>query len=190
VRGKRSRLVPFAFNTEQTYVLEFGDLKMRVVKDGGYVLEAGIAITGITQGNPGVVTTSGAHGWSTGDRIFLDGVGGMVELDGRSVDITVLGASSFAIGIDTSGYAAWTSGGTAARHYTLATPYPEADLPRLKFVQSADTMTLTHPSPCAAQPDPHRPCLMVAHDDHLCPDAAATDGAGRPRRPERASTMS
>jgi hypothetical protein len=144
--GKRSRLVPFAFNTEQTYVLEFGDLKMRVVKDGGYVLEAGIAITGITQGNPGVVTTSGAHGWSTGDRIFLDGVGGMVELDGRSVDITVLGASSFAIGIDTSGYAAWTSGGTAARHYTLATPYPEADLPRLKFVQSADTMTLTHPS--------------------------------------------
>ncbi len=30
--------------------------------------------------------------------------------------------------------------------YTLATPYAAADLPLLKFVQSADTMTLTHPS--------------------------------------------
>ena len=30
--------------------------------------------------------------------------------------------------------------------YTLATPYAATDLPLLKFVQSADTMTLTHPS--------------------------------------------
>ena len=30
--------------------------------------------------------------------------------------------------------------------YTLATPYAAADLPILKFTQSADTMTLTHPS--------------------------------------------
>jgi hypothetical protein len=30
--------------------------------------------------------------------------------------------------------------------FTLATPYLTADLPLLKFVQSADTMTLTHPS--------------------------------------------
>lgn len=29
--------------------------------------------------------------------------------------------------------------------YTLATPYAAADLPTLKYVQSADTMTLTHP---------------------------------------------
>lgn len=30
--------------------------------------------------------------------------------------------------------------------YTLATPYAAADLPTLKYVQSADTMTLTHPN--------------------------------------------
>ena len=29
--------------------------------------------------------------------------------------------------------------------FTLATPYAAADLPLLKYVQSADTMTLTHP---------------------------------------------
>jgi hypothetical protein len=37
--SKRTRLIPFSFNTEQTYILEFGDLYMRVIKDGGYVLD-------------------------------------------------------------------------------------------------------------------------------------------------------
>lgn len=35
---RKTRLIPFEFNTEQTYVLEFGHLTMRVIKDGGYVL--------------------------------------------------------------------------------------------------------------------------------------------------------
>jgi hypothetical protein len=143
--AKRSRLIPFAFNTEQTYVLEFGDRKMRVVKEGGYVLESAVTIAGISRANPGVVTAP-AHGYATGDRVFLDAVGGMVELDGRSVDITVLAADTFSIGIDTSAYGAWTAGGTAARLHTVDTPYEAADLALLKFVQSADTMTLTHPS--------------------------------------------
>lgn len=32
-------VIPFAFNTEQTYILEFGDQYMRVFKDGGIVLD-------------------------------------------------------------------------------------------------------------------------------------------------------
>jgi len=32
------RLIPFEFNTEQAYVLEFGDQYMRVIKDGGQVV--------------------------------------------------------------------------------------------------------------------------------------------------------
>lgn len=36
--SKRTRLIPFQFNTEQTYILEFGHLVMRVIKDGAYVL--------------------------------------------------------------------------------------------------------------------------------------------------------
>lgn len=38
--GKRGRLIPFQFNGQVTYVLEFGDRLMRVIKDGGYVLSA------------------------------------------------------------------------------------------------------------------------------------------------------
>lgn len=35
------RLIPFEFNTEQTYVLEFGDHYIRVIKEGGQVLSHG-----------------------------------------------------------------------------------------------------------------------------------------------------
>ena len=35
---KRCQLIPFQFNDVQTYVLAFGDLNMRVIKDGGQVL--------------------------------------------------------------------------------------------------------------------------------------------------------
>src|SRR5690606_20130378 len=48
-----TRLIPFSFNTDQTYILEFGDLYMRVYRNGGRVLE-GAVITGVTQANPGV----------------------------------------------------------------------------------------------------------------------------------------
>lgn len=35
---KRCRLIPFQFNDVQTYILQFGDTNMRVIKDGGQVL--------------------------------------------------------------------------------------------------------------------------------------------------------
>ena len=53
-------------------------------------------------------------------------------------------STAFTVGIDTTGFTAFGSGGTAARLYTLATPYVLADLPTLKHEQSADTLTLTH----------------------------------------------
>lgn len=141
----RSRLIGFQFNTTQTYVLEFADLRMRVIKDGGYVLEASGAITGITLANPGVVTQV-AHGYATGDHIWLDAIVGTTQLNRRQVTITVLTANTYSIGIDTTAYTAWASAGTGARFYTIVTPYVAADLALLKFVQSADTMTITHPT--------------------------------------------
>lgn len=141
----RSRLIPFQFNTTQAYALEFGAQSMRVIKDGGYVTETAKAIASITQANPAVVEITG-HGWSNGDRVFLSGIGGMSELEGRYATIAGVTANTLQLqGIDSSGYGAFTTGGTAARIYTLSTPYAAADLPRLKFTQSADTMTLTHP---------------------------------------------
>jgi hypothetical protein len=69
-----NRLIPFQFNTLQTYALVFGNKTLRFVTNGGYV---------------------------------LDGSGNI---------------------------------------YQIATPYAATDLALLKFTQSADTMTLVHPS--------------------------------------------
>ena len=48
--------------------------------------------------------------------------------------------------LDTSALTAYVSGGTVARVYEIATPYPEADLFDLHYTQDADVMTFTHPS--------------------------------------------
>lgn len=40
--ANETRLIPFQFNTEQSYILEFGDLYMRVYRDGGLVLSGGL----------------------------------------------------------------------------------------------------------------------------------------------------
>lgn len=38
--SRRARLIPFSFNTEQTYILVFEHNKIRVIKDGGYVIDS------------------------------------------------------------------------------------------------------------------------------------------------------
>lgn len=142
----RSRLVPFQFSTIETYVLEFAHQKMRVIRDGGYVLEASVAIVGITNATPGLVTTAVPHGFANGDHVWIEGVQGMVEVNRRRFTVTAATETSFQIaGGDTSMWNAWTGAGTVARLYTLVTPYAASDLALLKYVQSADTMTLTHP---------------------------------------------
>ena len=42
--SKKTRLIPFEFSTVQTYVLEFGDLYMRVYKDQGQVLSVDLLL--------------------------------------------------------------------------------------------------------------------------------------------------
>jgi len=71
--AKTTRLIPFEFNTEQTYILEFGHQTMRVIKDGGQVLSSGSPVS-------------------------------------------------------------------------IATPYSDTELADLQFTQSADVMTICHPS--------------------------------------------
>lgn len=151
---KISRVVPFSYNTQQTFAIEFGDQYVRWHTQGATLLETGLVITGITQANPGVLTYTGADP-ANGDWMFLSGIGGMTALNGRYVKVKNVnaGANTFELSdihgganIDTTGYPAYTAGGTAARVYEIATPYLQADLFDLHFVQSADVLTITHPN--------------------------------------------
>ena len=73
----------------------------------------GIAITGATQADP-VVITSTAHGLSNGDDIFIRKVGGMEEINYRVFEIANVAANTYELlGVDGSAYTAYTSGGYA-----------------------------------------------------------------------------
>ena len=148
----KTRLIPFQFKTTDTYILEFGDQYMRVFRNGLQVLEGSAqTITGATQADPGVITVSG-HGYSNGDEIYLDSVGGMTELNGRNYLIANVTTNTFTLqdlfgnDIDTTGFTAYTSGGSVDKLYEEATPYALADVFDLRFAQSADVMYFAHPS--------------------------------------------
>ena len=147
-----TRLIPFQFKTSDTYILEFGQEYMRVYRNGLQVLTGSPkTITAITQANPGVLT-SNSHGLSDGEEIYITGVGGMTELNGRNFKVAGATTNTFELedlfgnAIDTTNFTAFTSGGTADKIYEIATPYTAANLPRLNFAQSADVMYLVHPS--------------------------------------------
>jgi hypothetical protein len=153
--SKTVRMIPFIFNADQTYVLEFGDEYMRVIRNGAYQYDLTLTITGITNANPGVVTYTGTDP-SNGDEVYISGVVGAMAnyVNGRSFKIANVnsGANTFELqtmesaNFSTTSLGSYTSGGTAKRVYTITTPYDYTDLQTLNFDQSADVITLTHPS--------------------------------------------
>lgn len=68
-------------------------------------------VAGITNANPGVVTTVLNHGYSTGQVIYIAGVVGMTGVNNTPLTITVLTPTTFSIGIDTTGSGAYVNGG-------------------------------------------------------------------------------
>jgi len=148
--GTPPRLIPFRFSVAQNYALEFGEKYMRVIANGGYVTEAPKTITGASQSNPAVIV-SAAHGFANGDWVYISGVSGMTALNGlnwivaNATTNTFTLVDMFGVPVSSVAFNAYISGGTAARLYTLTTPYAASDLSAVKFAQSADVMTLCHP---------------------------------------------
>lgn len=100
------------------------------INPGLTCIAAAKTITGATQANP-VALTVAAHGYSTGQAVLVTGVGGMTQLNDKLYTVTVQDANTLLLdGIDGTGYAAYTSGGSA----TTGTFYalkPSADVTAL-----------------------------------------------------------
>ncbi len=148
---KKTRLIPFEFSTTQTYMLEFSNLKIRVYKDNGAVLEGDKTISAITKANPAVVTAT-SHGYDNGDEVLISGVGGMTEVNGKRFLVANKTTNTFelqdkdGVNINSSSFTTYTSGGVSNKVFEITTPYLEAELFDLKFAQSADVMYICHPN--------------------------------------------
>jgi energy-converting hydrogenase Eha subunit H len=129
----RPRLIPFTYSSLQAYVLVFGTGTMRVIRNGGFVTEPAIAMT-----RSGTTYTATAHGLTTGDSIVVSDIVPWLKA-------TVIDANNFTLTDVYTNTLVSSNATTFARIFTLSTPYAAADLPLLKYTQSFDTMTLTHP---------------------------------------------
>lgn len=129
-RNLPATMWPFVFNDDQAFVLGFTDYYMRFYAQEGVITETAKTITGITQASPGVITIVG-HGYSTGDEVYIEGVGGMTELNGAFYLVVRINNDTFSLtdldgnAINTGAFTAFTSGGTTARVYEIATPYTQ-----------------------------------------------------------------
>jgi len=89
-----------------------------------------LAVTGITNANPGVVTTNLNHGFATGQVINIAGAVGISGVNGTPLTITVITEKTFSIGIDTTSSGAWTSGGVVTPNFRNVTvtinSYPDS----------------------------------------------------------------
>src|SRR5258708_31508649 len=126
--NKKVRLIPFQASFNVNYVLEFGDFYIRFHRNGAPILENPENISGITQANPAVVTIT-SHGYNSGDWVFISGVNGMTQVNGRFFNINVVDANNFSlvalpsgVNVNSTGYGAYTSAGTAQRVYTISSP--------------------------------------------------------------------
>ncbi len=70
------------------------------------------SITAITRANPAVVTAT-AHGLTNGEKVYISGVAGMTEVNGLVFTVANKATNTFELsGINSSGYTAYTSGGS------------------------------------------------------------------------------
>lgn len=144
------RFMPFVFSADQTYVIEATPLKFRFYRNRAPVVEAAVAITGITKANPAVVTAPG-HGYQNGDEVLIDSVAGMTQVNNRRFKVANKATNTFQItdldgvNVNSTGYTTYSSSGAVRRVYELTTTYAAADLPLLSFDQSKDVLYIGCP---------------------------------------------
>src|SRR6266849_1431859 len=145
------RIMPFQASFAVTYILEFGQGYLRFFNNRAPLLQAPTTISNIPQANPAVVIDT-AHGYSNGDWILISNVAGMTQVNGNYYIVAGAAANTFQLNdlfgnpVNSTTYTAYTSGGTAARVYTITSPYQAAELAKLKFVQNVNQMYICHPN--------------------------------------------
>lgn len=148
------RLLPFVFNSGDAFMVEVGDQYLRFYQDRVPVKNASQAISAISKANPAVVTYVGADNYANGNEIYITAVVGMTEVNGRWFKVANVdtGANTFELtdldgtNINSTSYTAYSSAGTVATVYELASPYLLADIENVRALNLNDVIYLAHPS--------------------------------------------
>jgi hypothetical protein len=142
------KLFPFKFSVDDSHILEFGARYMRVYKNNARVFDdttKTVSAISLPSGSNVVITTSDAHGWTTGATVKFTSVGGTTELNGKEYVIRYKDADEFYLeGTDGDDFTEFTSGGTISKVYEITTPFNTEEVFQIHKTQSADVMYISH----------------------------------------------
>ena len=149
---KACRLYPFKYSVTQVYILEFGEYYIRFYTNHGLLTQTAQNILGVTQANPAVLNYDGADSFANGDRVYVASAQGMTQINNREFVVANVNAAANTFelkdsdgnNVNSTGYGAYTTGGTVAKIFEVTTTFTEAEVPNIRVVQSADTLYILH----------------------------------------------
>jgi len=140
-----SYLLPFVYNNQQSYVCEFSAGGMQFYSEGAFIqnFTTAATITHVTASNH-LMNVTAANTFSAGQVVTITGVVYIGTFNPNGT-WTVATASLTGFTVDFLGQVqsfAYVSGGQATVPYNLTNPYAFADLPSLRWAQSADVLSV------------------------------------------------
>lgn len=148
--GAMGRVIAFDLEEDQPYNMEFTDGFIRFW-DGPTLVTTSDdqSVVGISTATPAVVQTINPHGWTTGNTIYLKGLGvGVPTLQNRSLVITVVDTFRFSLvdpltqtAVDGATLGAFL-GGTVSRVQEVATPFNSGSWASLRSIQAEEQAVL------------------------------------------------
>lgn len=136
----KGRLIPFQFSESQSYIYEFGAGYIRFWTENGRIEGAGVAISAVTKAVNPVVTVVG-HPFVVGDYVHLDGVTGMVQLNGLEGRVVATTVDTVTLDEpDTAAFSTYSSGGFAYKVVEVATTWTESEVADLQVTSAGDVL--------------------------------------------------
>ncbi len=169
---------PFAKTTHNGQACGVADVNglMYDLNIGITCIATAVSITAASQANPCQITAAG-HGLTTGDPVMITSVGGMTEINDKIFAATVVDANNFTLdGVDSSAFAAYTSGGSA----TVGTFYAAKEATAMRDFTAGNTLATDHwgAAGVAALMDAIAPAFETAYPNNGFAQRMG-DGAGQ-----------
>lgn len=141
--AKYSAVVPFIFSDEQANLLEFSDLRMRILSEDGLLTTGFVSITNVVATTPFKFTSAAlvAAGAAVGKQIAFAGFADARNLKGVVANVTAVAGNDITVDINYNG-ATGAVTGTGGLVYEVTTPYAHADVRKINYVQSLDVVYL------------------------------------------------
>lgn len=128
-------------------IVSFTNLLLAPPATKQFVQATVVSISAISKANPVQITTTGAHGRTSGQRIEVYGVSGMTEINGAYAACTVVDSTHLTLPIDSTAYTTYTSGGSLSWGYSVdagaSTAVATGDVRTIDRVTNPDGLTIT-----------------------------------------------